>query len=146
MNTGAKGKRKAAANRLHRHEEYASSNISVSQDVRRLRVRTETFGSSRDLPSTAPEASEDLQTLQSLNDLDNFSYLLGDSNLPYHGEDDGADAEVGDSDGIRVTLKSKRNDKSVCLICLYRCDDSLTTNYLGLPAQRVDAVSRRVLG
>lgn len=118
MQTGKKGKRKAATAQLHVHEEYASTRIqSTSLDDRRVHFATATFGTAAEDRQVAPESSEDLRTLQAIDDVENFSYLLGDD-LPFQPEEDPSN---GDSDGIRVTLKAKRNDRSVsnAVYCLH---------------------------
>lgn len=127
MQTGKKAKRKAATAALHVHEEYASARVSsTSTDARRVHLTTSTFGSSS--ADTQPEAaSEDLQALRAFDDVENFTYLLGDD-LPFQAEDDAGD-EAG-SDGIRVTLKAKRHDRSVSRVEYYCIEDAKQIYFL----------------
>lgn len=114
MNTGSKRKHASKGANLYVHKIASSATISVSDDDRRLKIKKATFGESSKTP-VASQHPEDLATLEAVGNLDSFSYLLG-QDLPV-GPDD-LDLGFDDSDAIQVTLKSKRNDKSVSVnIC-----------------------------
>lgn len=107
--TGGKRKLLASNNALHAHRIASSTTISISQDDRRLKVKTSTFGESSQVAEGA-QHPQDLATLEALGNLDSFSYLLGQE-LPIGPEDNALGFD--DSDAIQVTMKAKRNEKSV---------------------------------
>lgn len=112
MNTGSKQKRKAGAFYVH---QVGTSNVATpSDDGRRTRLRTDQLGETSTAQQVdANQASEDLRTLQAVDDIGSFSYLLGDE-LPIFPDDDDLAGLADDS--IRVTLKEKRSDNSVSAI------------------------------
>lgn len=117
MNTGVKNKRKAGA--LHVHQVGTSNIAKPSLDLRRTRLRTHDVGETSNAPTAASEASEDLRTLQAVDDIQSFSYLLGEQ-FPIFPDDNDYPATTDNT--IRVTLKDKRNDNSVRSVpCIVRC-------------------------
>lgn len=107
--TGGKRKARNNANALFGHRIASSSVISGSTDDRRIKVKTSTFGEGSQAPNNAQHA-EDLATLEAVGNLDSFSYLLGQE-LPVGPDDEGLGLD--ENDAIQVTLKPKRNEKSV---------------------------------
>lgn len=108
MNTGAKNKRKAGL--LHVHQVGTSTIAEPSSDLRRTRTRSQNVGkTSKALPSDS-QASEDLRTLQAVDDIGSFSYLLGEQ-FPIFPDE--TDYPGVNDDTIHITLKEKRNDNSV---------------------------------
>lgn len=108
MNTGKSGKRKGG--QYHIHTVGTSSVASLSTDHRRTRLRTDNVGETSNTPTTASQASEDLRTLQAVDDIASFSYMLGED-LPIFPDE--IDYPGVNDDTIRVTLKDKRNENSV---------------------------------
>lgn len=125
MNTGkAAAKRKSTG--FHIPKEHISTTTSTTQDQRRVRVRTTDFREERAAPeSTNDEASEDLRTLQAVDDIGSFSYLLGED-VPIFQDDDPTDSSI-----IQVTMKAKRNDNSVSppSSVVVQCTDTLRQDF-----------------
>lgn len=95
---------------LYTHNIAVSSTVSMSADNRRIAVETQQFAEAPNATSIQvdqePGQSEDLATLRMVDDISNFSFLLGEE-LPI-GED-----PLVEGDAITVTLGKRRNANSV---------------------------------
>lgn len=89
--------------------EHVSARIkSTSNDHRRVNIQTEEFRSALGGDSV-DSATQDLRTLQAVDDIGSFSYMLGDE-LPIFPDEENTASEGG---SIRVTMKAKRSENSV---------------------------------
>lgn len=90
-------------------QEHISTRLkSTSLDQRRVNVHSEGIRARRADDDTS---TQDLRTLQAVDDIGSFSYMLGDE-LPIFPDED-LDNLASEDGAIHVTMKAKRSENSV---------------------------------